>query len=107
MADGRGSRASVGFGPWAFLAGTQEGIPFTEPLQDQTPLGSFWVRTGVSVMTSATNVPISLPRNPSLFFWNTDTNTTVYQTASDKAASTGTNFVCRSGISCHATLVVG
>lgn len=102
-----GSRASTGFGPWAFLAGTQEGVPLTEPLQDQTPLGSFWVRTGVSVMTTATHVPISLPRSPSLFFWNTDRGVTVYQTASDKAASTASDFVCRADLSTIATLVIG
>lgn len=86
------------------------GLPIKEPIQDQEPLGDWWVRKGVfiSVNPAFVNLSISLPgRNPSFFFSTNNAGAVVYQTTSDVAASTPSNFRCRANISCLANLVIG
>jgi hypothetical protein len=83
------------------------GIPLTQPLVDSTPLGSFWVRVGVAIATTATVVAIKLTRLPSLFIANTNNGAVVYQNSSDVAASNGSQFVCRATASTIADLVIG
>ncbi len=92
----------------ALIAATQVGIPWTLPLVDKQPLGSFWVRVGVAVGTGATAVAISLQRRPSgCITINSTGGNIVYQTAGDQAATTPASFVCRSLTATTATLLVG
>jgi hypothetical protein len=91
----------------AFLA-AQGAFPIKEPIVDSQMNGDFYVRVGVSVLTSATAVKIALPgRKPSFFFFNTNNGSVVYQTTSDVTNSTPGSFVCRATAGCVANLVVG
>ena len=91
----------------ALIQASQNGIPWTLPLVDKQPLGSFYVRVNVAVGTGATNITISLPRKPSgCITINSTAGTMVYQTAGDQAATTPTTFVCRSTSSTTATMLV-
>ena len=91
----------------ALIQASQNGIPWTLPLVDKSPMGSFWVRVGITVGTGATNIAISLPRKPSgCITINSTAGTMIYQTAGDQAATTPSNFVCRSTSSTTAIILV-
>lgn len=83
------------------------GFPIAEPLVDQTTVGATYVRVGVAVGTTATDIPILLGRQPSgCITINSTAGAPVYQTSADQAASSGTVFVCRSLYATTATIVV-
>lgn len=76
------------------------GIPLTTPLVDNTPVGSFWARVGVSVPVSGISIPITLTRPPSAFIVvDNNTNAIIYRTATDKLLANPNKIVLRSSVS--------
>ena len=102
------ARQALSVATQALRATQNLGIPFTIPLVDNTPLGSFWVRVNYSIGTTATNVPIKLTRKPSgCLTYNSSAGTLVYQSPADVTATTPLIFVCRSNSATTATILVG
>jgi len=85
------------------------GIPLTLPLVDKTPLGSFWVRVGVSIPVAGISIPIQLPRVPSAWIVvDNNTNAILYRTAADKALANPNSITLRSSVSATVvSLLVG
>lgn len=87
------------------------GIPIKAPLADNSQVGDYWARVGqfISVNPAHGAVSVRVPsgRNPTFFFYTTNSGAIVWQTDSDKAASTPSSFVCRASVSCLATILVG
>jgi hypothetical protein len=87
---------ALSIGTQALLATSSVGIPWTEPLIDATPLGSFWCRVGVTIGTGDTNVVIQLPRKPSGYIVVRRSNAGVIYDGSTPANWTGTLITLRS-----------
>jgi len=87
------------------------GLPIKAPLVDQSEVGDYYVRVRqwISVNPASGAVAIRMPsgRQPSFFFYETNSGAILWQTDADKAASTPSSFVCRANVSCLATLVIG
>jgi hypothetical protein len=76
------------------------GIPLTAPLVDNTPVGSFWARVGISIPTTGISVPIKLPRIPSAYIVvDNNTNAVIYRTGPDKLLANPNQIVLRSTVS--------
>lgn len=86
------------------------GVPIKEALVDNSTVGDYYcrVRQFISVNPASGPVAIRTPsgRNPTFFFYTTNSGAIVYQTDADKAASTPSSFVCRANISTLATILV-
>ena len=99
-----------GVGPTQAFLAAQGGVPIKEPLVDNSQVGDYWCRVGqfISVNPAHGSVAIRTPsgRNPTFFFFTTDSGAVVWQSDSDKAASTPSSFVCRANVSCLATILV-
>jgi hypothetical protein len=81
----------------AFLGANNQGIPLNQPLVDGFRLGSFWVRVGVTIEATATNVAHGLGRQPSAFIVvNLDSANTIFATAGDSTLWSPTNITLRS-----------
>jgi hypothetical protein len=92
----------------AFRQVSQLGIPITAPLVDNTPVGSFWCRVGITVLSTPTNIPIQLTRVPSgCITIRTSNGAVIFQEAADVAASSGSVFVCRATKQSMFTLLIG
>jgi hypothetical protein len=64
------------------------GIPWTQPLVDNQPMGSFWVRVSVPIYNgpSATAIGHELGREPSGYIVvNNSTGAVIFATAADQA----------------------
>jgi len=80
----------------SILKHNSEGIPQNQPLVDNTRLGSFWVRAGVSIPAAGISLPHQLGRKPSGFIIVNDQAAGYpYQNGTDLAASTPTVLVVR------------
>jgi len=73
------------------LVNTQnQGIPLNAGLVDNTVLGSFWVRAGVSIPTGGVSLAHQLGRKPSgIIVMNDQTGATIYQNGTDLENSDG------------------
>ncbi len=85
------------------------GIPITAPLVDNTQVGSFWARVGVSIPVSGISIPIGLQRMPSCYIVvDNNTNAVIYRTAADKALANPNSITLRSSVSATvASILVG
>ena len=84
------------------------GIPLTMALVDNTPLGSFWVRVGVSVPHTGISIPIQLPRTPTAFIVVDNSNGGVlYRTAADRVLANPNSITLRSVADTVVSLLIG
>src|ERR1700730_14344165 len=79
----------------ALLNTQTQGIPLSEPLVDNTKLGSFWVRVGVSIPVNGISIPVNTGgRIPSAFIVvDNNTNAVIYRTAADKALASPNKII--------------
>ncbi len=101
--------AALGRATQALRASQAVGIPLSDPLVDNTPLGSFWVRVGVTVNTTNTTIPIQLPRTPSGFIlFSTSAGAIVYEGSAGQAGWSGSQIIVRAyPTATVATLLIG
>ena len=99
--------AAVALSTQAIQQLTAIGVPLTDPLIDKTSLGSFWVRVGVTIGTTDTNVAIQLPRKPSMYWIVRNSSTATVYDGSTPANWTGLNITLRASASTTVTVLVG
>jgi len=83
------------------------GIPLTDTLIDGQQLGSFWVRVGVTVGTTDTNVAIKLARKPSCYLVVRSSNGAGVFDGTTPANWTGANITLRATASTVVSLLIG
>jgi hypothetical protein len=90
----------------ALRATQNTGLPLNAPLVDKSPLGSFWVRVGVTIGTGDTAIAIQLPRVPSCYIIVRSSNGAgVYDGTTSSWSSS--NIVLRATTSTVVSLLVG
>lgn len=95
-------------GTQAFLAASG-GIPMKEAIQDNQPIGDYWVRKNayISAGGGPMTFAIQLPRTPSFFFYAAHNSAVVYANDADRALWTPQQIVVRGTISTNVDLIVG
>jgi hypothetical protein len=91
----------------ALHVANQVGVPWTKALIDNTPLGTFWVRVGVAVGTTDTNIAIKLPRIPTGYIVVRSSNgATIFDGTSPATQWTGANITLRASGATVVTLLI-
>jgi len=83
------------------------GLPFTGPLVDNTPLGSFWVRTNLTVNVADTSVPIKLGRKPTAYIVVRSSNGAVVFDGTTPAAWNGQLITLRATAATVVSVLIG